>query len=123
MGELNREEVYSFYKNCDVVVLPSRSESFPTAVTEAMAIGKPVIASKIFGTVEQINDGYDGILVSSGDTKLLTKTLISLYQDKSELKKLGINAHNTFLEKFSLEKMGPKYITLITKIIDEQKIL
>jgi len=121
-GELNREEVYSFYKNCDVVVLPSRSESFPTAVTEAMAIGKPVIASKIFGTVEQINDGYDGILVSSDDAKLLTKTLISLYKDKSELKKLGINAHNTFLEKFTLEKMGRKYITLITKIIDKQKI-
>jgi len=116
VGEQSREAVYSFYKNCDVVVLPSRTESFPTAVTEAMAVGKPVIASKIFGTIEQITHGQDGILIESDNEKALTEALVSLYNNKEKREELGKNAYKTFVEKFDLEKMGRNYVDLINRL-------
>ncbi|MBC7351516.1 MAG: glycosyltransferase family 4 protein, partial [Thermogutta sp.] len=55
-----------FYRACDVVCIPSRSESFGRTAIEAMAVGTPVVATRVGGLGEIINDGETGLLVEYG---------------------------------------------------------
>ncbi|WP_420577557.1 glycosyltransferase [Ekhidna sp.] len=61
VGEKNREEVRSYIQNCQFLVLPSRYETFGNVLPEAMACGKPVVATKCGGPEEIVND-ENGIL-------------------------------------------------------------
>ena len=59
----------------DVVVLPSRSECLPNVALEAMALGKPVVATSVGGVPEVIEDGRSGLLVPSEDEAALAERL------------------------------------------------
>ena len=79
----------SLYSDCDVLVLPSRNEGWGLALMEAMACGKPVVATRVGGIPELVRDGVDGILVDPGDTKALASAICRLLNDPSERKRMG----------------------------------
>jgi len=62
-GFLVKEEYQKLLNSVDIFILPSRSEAFPVAILEAMALGKPVIASSTGGIPEVVQDGRNGVLV------------------------------------------------------------
>lgn len=69
----------------DLFVLSSRSEGLPVVLMEAMAVGTPVIATKIFGIPELVNDGVSGLLVPPDDPHALAEAICSAYADPSLL--------------------------------------
>lgn len=68
----------AFYRACDVICVPSRSESFGRAVIEAFAVGTPVIATAVGGMRETIEDGETGWLVSYGDETRVSSVIVHL---------------------------------------------
>lgn len=76
----------------DVVVVPSLTEGSPLAVLEAMAMGKPIVATSVGGTKEILENGKTGLLVPAGDHKALAKQILLLLQDESQKSYLGRNA-------------------------------
>jgi len=72
------ENIPSRLASADLFVLPSRSEAFPNAVLEAMAVGLPIVASRIGGLLELIDDGRTGILVPPGDASALANAIAAL---------------------------------------------
>lgn len=67
--------------NCDVVALPSTHEGLPLTGLEALAVGKPVVASQLHGTAEIIHSGHNGLLVPSRDARALADAILRLLRD------------------------------------------
>lgn len=73
----------------DISVLPSRTEGFPNAVVEAMAAGRPVVATAVGGTPEAVVPGRTGFLVPSGDPASLHDALVQLLESPELRRELG----------------------------------
>lgn len=89
----------------DVFVLPSYREGFPMSVLEAMAAGKPVIASDIDGVNESVSEGESGLLFKPGDAAALSRAILSLSADRARGLEMGRHGRAMVMEKFGLDKM------------------
>jgi len=92
------------YALCDMYVCPSRLEGFGLTVLEAMAAGKPVIATKAGAVSELVKNGENGILVELNDIDGISNTICTFLQDKRLMKNAGGRNTNYVKEKFSWEK-------------------
>ncbi len=90
LGHLPQRALAAHIQAAGAVVVPSRwYENFPYAVLEAQAWGRPVVASRIGGIPEQIDDGVDGLLVPPGDAGALARAVGRLLADPAEAARLG----------------------------------
>jgi len=89
----------------DVFALPSLKEGFPYAILEAMAAGLPIVATKVGGVSEQIENGKSGILVPMENSRALAQALERLSEDPALSGKLGDAARERIYERFSLAEM------------------
>lgn len=86
---VGQETLLGFYSDCDVLALPSKNEGWGLSLMEAMACGKPVVASRVGGIPELVRDGTDGILVESGDVEALADSILRLLKDPALRKRMG----------------------------------
>lgn len=84
-----RTDVPALMLLADVVVVPSRSESFGFVVLEAMSLGRPVVASAVGGVPELLVDDSSGLLVKPGDPHELAAAVTRLVQDPAEARRIG----------------------------------
>lgn len=112
-GRLTLEETKNKMKNCYCLVLPSLSEGLPRVLMEAMALGKPVIGSKVGGIPELIKDGQNGFLFEVGNFKGLAGKLKILLSDKKLAMKLGERGREFIKDNFSNEKYIENYLKMI----------
>jgi D-inositol-3-phosphate glycosyltransferase len=90
VGLLPHHETLRLQHACDIVVIPSIAvESHPLVVCEAMAAGKPVIASDVGGISETVIDGRTGLLVPAGNQKALASAIRSLVDDGDLRHRMG----------------------------------
>lgn len=102
----------------DVLVLPSiAQEDFPNVVLEAMGMGKPVIASRLAGTPEQVQDGVTGLLVPPGDSSALAAALARLADDGAARRAMGRAARARFEERFTAPVSVRRYSELYHSLI------
>jgi glycosyltransferase involved in cell wall biosynthesis len=86
---------------CDVYVLPSYREGMPVSILEAMAAGKPVVATRVGAIPEIIEDGVNGFLVPPGDVGGLADRIAMLLGDAALRRELGRNNRAKVEESFS----------------------
>lgn len=89
----------------DVFVLASVSEGLPLALLEAMAAGRPVVATRVGGVPEVLSDGVNGILLNPGDVEGLAGAIGSLIMNREIWSKMALAGRNRLLEGFTNEKM------------------
>jgi glycosyltransferase involved in cell wall biosynthesis len=89
----------------DVVALPSWTEGLPLVVLEAMALGRPVVATAVGGTPELVADGETGLLVPPRDVAALTAALKRVLDDEGLRNRLGEAGKRRVAERFSSEAM------------------
>jgi len=104
-GPLYGSDKLEAYVDSDVVVLPSRYETFPMSVLEAYACGKPVIASKVGGLVDLIINGETGLLFEAGNIKRLTRSIFNLINGNDVAKEMSLKGKNFVRENFTVEEV------------------
>lgn len=107
LGHVSREKLDDVYASCDVVLMPSRYESFGLVAIEAMAAGAPVITLKTGGLKEVVTNGVTGYLVdvNGSETETCTSHLLSLAKDPTLTAKLGNAARSEFEKRFTIDSM------------------
>lgn len=114
LGDINREAVPELFRACHVYVMPSRYETFGVVYAEAIASGKPVIATRCGGPEDIVND-VNGILVEIGDVKGLAKAMKKIYQHWGEFDSKAIR--NDFLDRFSRQAITERLVHIYEKNI------
>lgn len=110
-----------YYAAADVFVLPSIAEALGVVLLEAMATGKPVIASRVGGIPEVAIDGKTGILVPKKSPQALSNAIISLMEDRNTLQMLGRNARFHIIEKFSWTRIAKEFEEALIQFLSFSK--
>ncbi len=112
-----RKETPKLLKSSDVFVLPSRREAFGMVNLEAMVTGLPVVATKVGGIPEIIENGKNGFLVEPENSDALAEKILKLIKDPELRNKIGEAGYKTVVEKFDAEKMAQQYEKIYAQIL------
>jgi len=119
---LSADELIPLYSACDLFVLPSFQESFGLVVVEAMACGKPVVATSTGVVPELALDGESGIMVPPGDAREFTEAMIKLLSLKDEDKRLIARRNRQLIEtRFSISAWADKMIEVYEKALRKNR--
>jgi glycosyltransferase involved in cell wall biosynthesis len=102
-GWLSGPEKLRFLSECHVLVLPSYGEGLPNAMLEAMAAGRPVIATNVGGIPDVLAGSGAGILHEPGDVPALVAAIETYYEDRSILVAAGAKARTIALRDHAIE--------------------
>jgi glycosyltransferase involved in cell wall biosynthesis len=100
-----QEDVAPWYAICDTVVLTSASEGTPVTIIEALAAGRPVVATKVGGVPDVVDEGETGFLVRPHDTHALAERLEILAGDPVRRRAMGELGRARMLERYSVERL------------------
>jgi glycosyltransferase involved in cell wall biosynthesis len=111
----HRKDVPDLIRQLHVVVLTSQFEPFGRAVIEAMACGRPVVATRDGGVPEIIDEGETGFLAEVGDCAAMARAIATLLRDRGQWERLSRNAAAAARRRFSLDA----HVARIAEIYDE----
>lgn len=118
VGKVSHEEVERFLQKTGVVVIPEQWENMsPLVLAESMIFGKPVVASRIGGIPEFIEDAQSGFLVTPGDSYDFAKKVIWLLQNRQEAREMGKKAQETASRIFGEEKFLDDLLIFYKKLV------
>ena len=100
-----RNDIPEILKTMAIFALPTLQEALGTSFLEAMAMGKPVVGTKVGGVGEVLKDGINGYLVEPGNPSVLAKAIIKLLKDKEKAQMMGIEGEKIVRQNYTVEKM------------------
>ena len=103
------ENLVDAYKVFNLLVLPSLTEGFPAVLLEAMAFGMPVVATRVGGVPEAIEDGVSGILIPPKNPEALAGAIIKIYKNPEIVSEMVKNARSRFEKYFTAETTAHQY--------------
>jgi glycosyltransferase involved in cell wall biosynthesis len=108
-----RSDIPEIMSLVDVFLLTSHMEANPVSILEALACGKPVVATHVGSIPESVHDGGTGYLAPAGDERQLAARVVQLFQNPDEARRLGANGRDLVVKQWSLERMVQGYQDLI----------
>ena len=117
LGVLPREQAMACMNNSQGVIVPSRNEGLGYTILEAGLLQKPVIASRVGGIVEIIEDGEHGLLVEPENPDALTKAVLKLIESPQLALSLASSLHQRVLTTFSTAIMVEQYYQLYQDVM------
>ena len=115
-----RQDIPQLLALMDVAVLPSLEEGFPNAVLEAMAAGKPVVASRVGGVPEAVVHGETGLLIPPEDQAALAEAICWLLVHPTEAGRFGEAGRRRVAERFNLSTMVRQYEAVYERLVAEK---
>lgn len=122
LGHISQEQLLAEYAKCTLCVMFSEEETSPMAVAQAMAIGKPVVASNVGGIPDMIIDNQNGYLIPKDNEGALADRLIHLLLDENLRRRMGQLAKESAHERSHPKKVAEKTLHAYQSILhDDQK--
>ncbi len=118
-----RDDLPSVYAAMDVFVLPSLNEGMPMTILEAMAAGKPVVATRVGAVPQLVAEGETGFLVEPKDVEELKDAMAMLLGDAGLRARCGANGHNKVKRDYSSQTMANKYLDLYHEVLEPRSAL
>jgi D-inositol-3-phosphate glycosyltransferase len=116
LGSKRQRELPTYYAASDLVVMPSYAETFGMVALEALACGRPVIASRVGGLAYLVQDGVTGFHVQEGNGEEMANRLTEILGDIEKLERMG-KAARAVAEKYSWEKTASEVENLFSKLL------
>ena len=114
------ENILEMLSRSDIFVLPSSGEAFSRAIIEAMAMGKPIVATDVGGAREAIEDGVSGFIVPPADSAALAERIYTLATDEKLRDKFGAAARKRVEELFTIEKNVEKTERIYAELLGDK---
>jgi glycosyltransferase involved in cell wall biosynthesis len=122
-GYLTGQALKNTLAQARFTVLPSEwYENFPFSILESLAAGKPVVASRIGGIPELIDEGQDGLLFTPGDADELAACLRRLWHDPRETQRMGLNGRRKALARYNPEHHYRRLYRLYEKLVHNETL-
>lgn len=109
-------EVGALLREASMLVLPSRSEGLSIAILEGMSVGLPVVATRVGGTPEAVEDGATGVLVEPDDAEGLAAQLLSVWRDPALAARLGRAGRARVESRFDVRAMVARYEAIYAEV-------
>jgi len=100
-----QEDVARWYAACDAIVLTSANEGTPVTLIEALAASRPVVATRVGGVEDVIDDGVTGLLVRPADTHAIAERLAMLAADPDLRRRMGEAGRARVLERYAVKRL------------------
>jgi N-acetyl-alpha-D-glucosaminyl L-malate synthase BshA len=113
-------KIVDYLSASDVLLLPSEQESFGLAALEAMACEVPVIASRVGGIPEVVEDGETGFLSAVGDVDKMAADAAKLLTDPELRVAMGQRARNSAVSRYRTDIVIPKYIDFYQRVLNNK---
>ncbi len=118
VGKLNDDISLSIlYSAADVMVVPSKYETFGQTASESFACGTPVVAFDTSGLKDIVDHKINGFLAKPYDSMELAEGISWVLSDPARLKQLGIEARNKAIMKFSVERYVDEYLKIYESVL------
>jgi glycosyltransferase involved in cell wall biosynthesis len=114
-----QEDVAPFYAAFDALVLPSSNEGTPVSAIEALAAGRPVVATRVGGVPDVVEEGKDGFLVEPGSTDELADRLARLAGDPKLREQMGRAGRERVLPRYAVNRLVDDVDRLYRSLLDE----
>ena len=119
-----REDISEVLPQFDVLAFPTRTpEAFGRVIIEAQAVGVPVVASRIGGIVDIIQDGENGLLTFPEEPRSIANAILRLLKDEGLARSIAAKARKDVEEKYSLTTMSEKTLGVYQEALSLKKIL
>ena len=115
-----RDDVAAILRALDAFVLPSLGEGISNTILEAMASGLPVVATRVGGNPELVDDGRTGTLVRAGDDDALAAALVGFARDAASARAMGSAGRAQALRSYSIDAMVAQYVALYDRLLDRR---
>ena len=112
-----RDDIAALLRAFDVFVLPSLNEGISNTLLEAQASALPVIATRVGGNVELVEDGVNGRLVAPADVMGMAQALLSYLDESAPLAEQGARARQRVLDHFSIPAMADAYANVYEQVM------
>jgi glycosyltransferase involved in cell wall biosynthesis len=113
---LDHASALKLLNEADVLVLPSRDETMPIAILEAMGLGKAVISTDVGGVREWLRDGMNGLLVEKENPAALSEALARCANEPEFVEQLQAAGNRTFDRHFTLDRFASRFAGLLLSI-------
>jgi glycosyltransferase involved in cell wall biosynthesis len=118
-----RRDIPDILSCIDIFVMPSIAEGLPNALLEAMAMGKPIVATEVGGIPEVIKNGVNGLLVPPRNPGALATAMEGLIGNDRLTAQMGHAARDLVLDKFSMVTIAQKWQTLYLSLLKEKGVM
>jgi glycosyltransferase involved in cell wall biosynthesis len=115
-----QRDVGPYLSTFDVFALSSNTEGLSLSICEAMALGKPVVATDVGGNQELVEDGRTGLLVPIGDAQGLAEAIIRLLQDPDTAWSMGQRGKEKIIAQLGLERYVNEYQSLYEETLSKK---
>lgn len=122
IGYVPDDKLVQYYQQAELFVLPSIFEPFGMTSQEAMACGKPVVASKYGGIKQIIKHNENGFLVNPKDSEEFADAITEILKDEQLKERLGKEANRIIVEEYSWEAMADKHLNFYKDYFNNYKL-
>jgi len=117
-----QEDVAPFYSAFDALVLPSSNEGTPVSAIEALAAGRPVVATRVGGVPDVVQEGEDGFLVEPGATDDLADRLAQLARDPALRERMGKAGRERVVPRYAVGRLVDDVDRLYRSLLSEEAV-
>jgi glycosyltransferase involved in cell wall biosynthesis len=119
LGQLREDGLLDEYATCAVVALPSRQETAPMAIQEAMAAGKVVVSTRVGGIPHLVDHNRTGLLVDDGDVDGLAAAITTLIQDAGMRRRMGDAGKAQAERRFHVDRVAARTREIYYGMLDQ----